>query len=254
MEKLVLDEARKIWKEIGQHKTPNELKLEVELYKKLINIFQVGEYYYFVFSPPTMTIEFVSESIAGLLGYAPHEFTLEKLMAIIHPDDLPHFINFEATVTEFWSGLTSEKVMKYKSRYDYRVRKKDGNYIRVLQQIVTIQTDEEGAVLRTFVVHTDISHLKKDNRMILSFIGLEGEPSYIDVDPIKRLTPTIETLTRREKEILQLLAQNYTSKQIAEAMHISYSTVCTHRKNIHRKTGTSTALELVQLAVNKGWL
>lgn len=254
MEKLILDEAQKIWKEIGHHKTPGELKLEVELYKKLINIFQVGDYYYFVFNPPAITIEFVSESITDLLGYAPHEFTLETLMAVIHPDDLPHFINFEATVTQFWSELPPEKVLKYKSRYDYRLRKKDGSYIRILQQIVTIHTDEDGAVLRTFVVHTDISHLKKDNRMVLSFIGLDGEPSYIDVDPIQKLSPSIEILTRREKEILQLLAQNYTSKQIAEALHISHRTVATHRKNIHRKTETSTVLELVQLAVNKGWV
>src|SRR3546814_10223167 len=66
-------------------------------------------------------------------------------MQNIHPDDLPHFINFEATVTQFWKQLPPEKVMKYKSRYDYRIRKKDGTYIRIMQQIVTIQSDDEGA-------------------------------------------------------------------------------------------------------------
>src|SRR3546814_11350104 len=92
-------------------------------------------------------------------------------MQNIHPDDLPHFINFEATVTQFWKQLPPEKVMKYKSRYDYRIRKKEGTYIRLTQQIVTIQSDDEDAVLRTFVVHTDISHLKNSNRMMLSFIS-----------------------------------------------------------------------------------
>src|SRR3546814_6407277 len=101
-------------------------------------------------------------------------------MSNIHPDDVPHFINFEATVTQFWSELPPDKVMKYKSRYDYRLRKKDGSYIRILQQIVTIQTDEDGAVLRTFVVHTDISHLKKDNRMVLSFIGLDRKSTRLN--------------------------------------------------------------------------
>src|SRR3546814_13302469 len=97
--------------------------------------------------------------------------------------------------------------MKYKSRYDYRLRKKDGSYIRILQQIVTIQTDEDGAVLRTFVVHTDISHLKKDNRMVLSFIGLDGQQSYIDVNTIQKLPPSTQTLTQREQENLKLMAQ-----------------------------------------------
>lgn len=254
MDKLVLDHAKRIWTEIGHSKSPGDLNLEIELYKKLIDIFQVGDYYYLIFNPPEMTIEFASDSTTAVLGYRPEELTLEFLMEIIHPDDLPNFINFEATVTKFWGELPPEKVMKYKSRYDYRLRKKDGGYIRILQQIVTIQSDADGAVLRTFVVHTDISHLKKDNRMVLSFIGLDDEPSYIDVGPAQRLVPFKGILTRREMEILKLLAQNRTSQQIADLLHISCATVSTHRKNMLRKTGTSTVLELVQLALHKGWL
>lgn len=254
MEKLVLQEAEKIWKEIGQHKTPGELKLEVEIYKKLLNIFQVGDYYYMIFNPPEMVIEFASKNITDILGYEPAEFTLNKLVEIIHPDDLPHFINFEATVTRFWSELPPEKVMKYKSRYDYRIRKKSGDYIRILQQIVTIQSDADGAVLRTFVVHTDISDLKQSNKMVLSFIGLEGEPSYIDVKPVQKMLPQQEILTVREKQLLHLLAKNMTSQQIADELNISPSTVSTHRKNILRKTKTRSILELVQKALEKGWL
>lgn len=254
MEKLILDEAKKIWKEIGKYKRPGELKLEIELYKKLLNIFQVGDYYYMIFNPPELKIEYASESITDIIGYTPQEFILNLLMEIIHPEDLPNFINFEATVTQFWKNLSPEKVMKYKSRYDYRIRKKNGEYIRILQQIVTIQSDTDGAVLRTFVVHTDITHLKQSNKMILSFIGLDGEPSYIDVQPVQQLVPHKEILTRREKEILRLLAQNLTSKEIADILYISTATVSTHRKNILSKTGTNSVLQLVQLGLEKGWI
>lgn len=254
MEKLVFNRAKEIWTEIGQNKTPGALKLEVEVYKKLLNIFQVGDYYYLIFNPPEMIVEYVSKSITPILGYQPEELTLEKLMQSIHPEDLPHFINFEATVTNFWKQLPPDKVMKYKSRYDYRMRKKDGDYLRVLQQIVTIQSDDDGAVLRTFVVHTDISHLKDNNKMTLSFIGLEGEPSYIDVKPVQSFHPSKEILTRREMDILLLIAQNYTSREIADLLYISPATVATHRKNIYRKTRASSALELVQLAIQKGWI
>jgi len=254
LEKLILNEAHKIWTEIAQHKTPGELQLEVQLYKKLLNIFQVGDYYYMVFNPPEMVIEFVSEHITNILGYQPEEFTLDMLMTIIHPEDLPYFMDFEATVTRFWSQLPPDKVMKYKSRYDYRIRKKNGDYTRILQQIVTIQSDEEGAVFRTFVVHTDISYLKTDNRMVLSFIGLEGEPSYIDVKPIQKFSPSKSIFTSREREIVQYLSQGKTSREIAEALHISPQTVATHRKNIFKKTGTSSVVQLVRLTVEKGWL
>jgi len=253
MEKLVLNEAHKIWIEIAQHKTPGELQLEVELYKKLMNIFQVGDYYYMVFNPPEMKIEYTCQSITEIIGYEPEEFTLDLLMQIIHPDDLPYFLDFEATVTRFWGELPPEKVMKYKSRYDYRVKKRNGEFIRILQQIVTIQSDDEGAVLRTFVVHTDISHLKKDNRMVLSFIGLEGEPSYIDVQPIQKFAPSKQLFTPREGEVVQQLYFGKNTKEIASILNISPQTVATHRKNILKKTDTNSTMELIRFVLEKGW-
>ncbi|MAZ25860.1 MAG: hypothetical protein CL868_02125 [Cytophagaceae bacterium] len=254
MDKLILDQAQKIWKEIGQHKTPSDLKLEVELYKKLISIFQVGDYFYLIFNPPEMKIEYCSKSIATMLGYNPEEFSAEVLMQIIHPDDLPFFLAFEARVTDFWKALPPDKVLKYKSRYDYRMRKSNGEYIRLLQQIVCIHSDDEGAVLRTFCVYTDISHLKKSNTMTLSFIGLEGEPSYINVKNKQVLPQQNQVLTRREREVLQFLAQGLNSMDIAEKLYISKVTVDTHRKNMLNKTDTNKTLDLVMLALERGWV
>lgn len=254
MDKLILDQAQKIWKEIGQHKTPSDLKLEVELYKKLISIFQVGDYFYFIFNPPEMQIEYCNKSVEAIMGYTPEEFTVSFFMDTIHPDDLPNFLAFEAKVTEFWGQLPPEKVFKYKSRYDYRMRKANGEYVRLLQQIVCIHSDGEGAVLRTFCVYTDISHLKKSNTMTLSFIGLDGEPSFINVRPQEALPTENKVLTRREREILQLLAQGLSSKEIGEKLYISIRTVDTHRKNMLAKTKSTKTLDLVMHALEMGWV
>ena len=126
MDKLILKKASTIWREIGQHKKPEELQVEVEIYKKMLDLFQVGDYCYFIFSPPEMRIEYTNDSILKLLGYPPEEFTLEKFLGIIHPDDLETYLNFEATITQFWQNLPTEKVFKYKTRYDFRLCCKDG--------------------------------------------------------------------------------------------------------------------------------
>lgn len=55
-------------------------------------------------------------------------------------------------------------------------------------------------------------------------------------------------LTDREREILKLIAREYANKQIAEALFISERTVETHRKNIFRKTGTSSLVGLIKFA------
>ncbi|MFN0293046.1 response regulator [Pedobacter helvus] len=54
--------------------------------------------------------------------------------------------------------------------------------------------------------------------------------------------------TERELEVLGLLAQEFTSKQIAEKLFISERTVETHRKNLMRKTGANNAIGLVRYA------
>lgn len=58
-------------------------------------------------------------------------------------------------------------------------------------------------------------------------------------------------ITERELEVLKLLAQELTSKQIAEKLFISERTVETHRKNLMRKSGASNAVGLVRYAYSK---
>ncbi len=254
MDKLILKKAGDIWKEIGQHKKPEELQVEVEIYKKMLNLFQVGDYCYFIFSPPEMRMEYTNPSITKLLGYAPEEFTLELFLETIHPDDLQNYLNFEATITGFWQSLPPEKVFKYKTRYDFRIICKDGTVKRLLQQVAVIQSDDDGAVLRTFVIFTDITDLKQSNKMVLSIMGLEGEPSYIDIQPVQALVPHKSILTKREIEVFRLLVDECHSAQIAETLGISPNTVGQHRKNIFRKTGTGSVLQLVKLGLEKGWI
>jgi two-component system, NarL family, nitrate/nitrite response regulator NarL len=55
-------------------------------------------------------------------------------------------------------------------------------------------------------------------------------------------------LTDREIEIIRLIEKEYNNKQIAEVLFISERTVETHRKNILRKTHTSTVIGLVKYA------
>lgn len=60
------------------------------------------------------------------------------------------------------------------------------------------------------------------------------------------------SLTNREKEILALIAKEYTTEQIAEKLFISERTVETHRKNIFSKTGAKSVVGLIRYAVQNG--
>jgi DNA-binding NarL/FixJ family response regulator len=56
-------------------------------------------------------------------------------------------------------------------------------------------------------------------------------------------------LTQREREVVQLLAEGRTNKDVAESLGISVRTVETHRNNIMRKLGGHTLSDLVRYAV-----
>ena len=75
-------------------------------------------------------------------------------------------------------------------------------------------------------------------------------------DYLHRLSKTelgkVEVLTDREREVLQLLAEGKSTKQIALKLHISAKTVETHRRQIMNKLDIHTVAGLTKYAIRKG--
>ena len=61
-------------------------------------------------------------------------------------------------------------------------------------------------------------------------------------------------LTRREKEVLQLLAEGLTTNKIADRLFVAPSTVETHRRNLLDKTGAPNSRALLMYAMKQGWI
>lgn len=64
--------------------------------------------------------------------------------------------------------------------------------------------------------------------------------------------PDAPVLTEREREVLSLVAQGCTSKEIAERLIVSHKTVMSHRANIYEKLGIRNQAGLVRWAVQHG--
>lgn len=62
----------------------------------------------------------------------------------------------------------------------------------------------------------------------------------------------LPNLTKREKEVLQYIAEGLTNNQIADKIFVSTSTVDTHRKNMITKLGVSNTASLIRFAVEHG--
>ena len=62
----------------------------------------------------------------------------------------------------------------------------------------------------------------------------------------------IPKLTRREKEILDLILDEFTTQQIADKLFINFKTVETHRFNLLQKLGAKNTAGLVRIAIEQG--
>ena len=61
-----------------------------------------------------------------------------------------------------------------------------------------------------------------------------------------------DPLTPRELDVVKLIAEAYTNRQIAEALHVSEKTVESHRGNVLSKLGMRDRVELVRYAIRRG--
>ena len=87
-----------------------------------------------------------------------------------------------------------------------------------------------------------------------TFLSPQVSAAVIDA-VVRRATPApfnVGVLSTREREVLQLLAEGLTSKDIADKLTIAVSTVETHRKQIMSKLNLRSVAELTKYAVREG--
>jgi two-component system response regulator NreC len=68
-----------------------------------------------------------------------------------------------------------------------------------------------------------------------------------------RIDP-FDTLTAREREVMQLVAEGHTNSQIAKLLNISLKTVKAHRSNLMQKLGLHDRGELIKVAIQRGMI
>ncbi|MBD1433898.1 hypothetical protein H8B06_13755 [Sphingobacterium sp. DN00404] len=254
MEILSFNKAKEIWQRIVKSDDDEGFVFELEMHRRLLDLFHVGPHYYYIFNCGTGEFEVLDERASAVTGYPLEHISPRFLVDKLHPEDVSYFLNFENTITDFYVNLPIEKILHYKTSYDVRFRASNGKYMRILQQVTPIQTSEKGSIFRTLGVHTDISHMKPEGKPVLNIIGLNDHPSYYNVQPDVVFEPAKPILTKREQEVLNLIIEGKMSTEIADSLCISPETVKTHRKNIIRKSGSKNVAELVSLAVDKGLL
>jgi DNA-binding CsgD family transcriptional regulator len=231
----------------------------------LSNLFSPGPSFYYIIDSPTLSITLLSKGIENILDITQEEFTVEKVIELIHPDDVSWFLRCEDVVAYFLKNCVSpEHIVNYKISYCLRLKSKNDQYKLYLMQTVTLKTTSEGALLKVFGCLSDINHITSINNKKLSLIGLNGQPSYLELDVLnhelfENFKPFITffddiPFSSRELEIIKLLGEGLTMNDISLQLNIAFETVNTHRKNILKKSNSKNITELVANCIRKGYI
>lgn len=242
-----------IWDHIPSAVTEQLDLSQKEIINRYMDVFHIGDYFYVIFNTRTAEMEYVSPDVEKVLGCTPDEFQLSMVLENIHPDDSPYYYHYEQSAVRFFTGLSQDLFFKYKFSYDYRLKTKEENYKRVLQQIVPVYYFPEGGA-RTLGIFTDLSHLNIQGIPKLSFIGMQGAPSYYNIHLKDDFLQIANLFTKKEQQILKYVVKGMTSESIANELQRSIFTVRTHRKNILKKSGCNSVQELLVKSVREGWV
>lgn len=195
--------------------------------------------YSFIFDTLNNKFEFIDSDFSAITGYSVQEMTTELYLQNMHPEDIDGFFEKEIRIQVFTNDLRHSKVFKYKFEFCYRMRKKDGTYLFLFQEYQALEVNKEGYWSKSMVKHTVINdHFDTYDTTYFKIYDKE-QGVYLDLDnKIK--------LTKREYEIIQLIKDGLTSKEISNTLNLSTNTIQTHRKNILNKTQTHSFIELIK--------
>lgn len=225
-----------------------------------VNILCPGPSYYYIceLAPPRFI--YISMGIEQVLGVDPNTFQVSDFIERLHPEDVLFMAQCEEIAGIFFSTKTSAETMKnYKVSYTLRLRHSNGDYRIILHQAMVIEQDGFGRMGRILGVHTDIGHLLTSGKRCVSFIGLHGEPSYLNIDVDKTddpfgQAPLPHFFSKRELQVIRLFADGKTAEEVAAVLCLSLGTVRTHRRNVLNKSGCPNMTALVAKCVREGWV
>ena len=186
-----------------------------------------------------------SSKFKKMLGYVnPEDLEnddLELFHRIIHPDDLPFVMETENEAWLFFKNLPASEKKDYKLVYDFRVKNASGIYMRFLHQFIVLEQDRYGKSWLALIVTDLIAERASDDKPQRRMINIKSGKLYLFNYDDSFNSGTL--LTKRETEILGLIAQGLDSRDISERLFISVNTVNNHRQSILNKTRTENTTQ-----------
>lgn len=197
-----------------------------------------------------------------------HAVVIEGIYSLLQKEkeiDIAGYASNAANCLEYLTARTADVILM-----DISLPDMNGvDLCKIIKQkypgimVLALSTFNQGTYIRKMMENGASGYLLKNaakEEIIEAIKMVTKGKTYLSFDAANTLKSaeqrlqTIPPLTKREKEVLQHIAQGLTNLQIAEKLFISIDTVDSHRKNLHSKLNVNNTALLVRFAIENDLL
>lgn len=218
---------------------------------KMAPFYAVGPFFWFIPDNSKMKIVEVSANISSLTPFQAEHWKNQGpdfFASLIHEEDRFYVLSSIQIAIETAQRLDTIQRNLIKINIYGRLLNAKKDYRWTLIQIPAFCVSAEKQVISGLLMITDMSHLNFGSSPMMTIIHFGNkEKLYFKVNKFQtQITDSaVPNITKRELEIVRLMARGLNSPDISSKLFLSYHTIENHKRNLRKKTNTKTSAELI---------
>ncbi|MEO8235804.1 MAG: helix-turn-helix transcriptional regulator [Flavobacterium sp.] len=241
--------------QIAKNDNPLNISNYEEFFQKQIDDasnYAVGSYFWFIGNNHEMKIVAASRNINELTPFSHEKWTNGTALFLVenlHPDDSFYVLSALNLAVQKIEELPTERQSNVRVNIYARMLNSSSEYRWVLIQMPNLFINKVDRTTCGIIMITDLSHLSFKEKPILMTLTdkIANKNIYFNIakDEMKLVNVDLPNITKREQEILKLMAKGLNSPEIAKTLFLSYHTIENHKRNMRKKTNSKTSAELI---------
>lgn len=182
----------------------------------------------------------------------------EDFVAFSCPGEVMYDNGHAAFIHRCFNNISPEKKHLVSAHLVMKLKNRDGFFRHLICHFSDWVNGADGTIQYVLLIYTEPGLISGNLTSGMEITDRTGKNQL----RIRATTPVqfeserneIQKLTRKEQELLSYLSKGYSSKLIADALHISKNTVDNRRQGLLKKFGCYTTAELISVAIRRGWI
>jgi DNA-binding CsgD family transcriptional regulator len=197
-----------------------------------------------------------AEGYEKYFGWPDEKVTSDFILEIVHPDDREAFGMLYYLCLE---GLLSMPTpVKNIGHFciSYRIKTASGAYVRILETNNIIESDPERNIPLICLSQMNKVDFAGESTRVSYYFLIRDEHQSVEImsEYLKQYDPVVNIFSETEIKIVKHIQAGLTSKEIADKVFLSKHSVDKYRKSLLKKTGTSSAPQMINYLAQIGVL